>query len=147
MKRNESLIDAVDFFFFEVLEIYRQLEKEAKNMTGFKNMFKPKNFLDMILQLKELKESAESSRITAAERKGCTPEELDLAENLDRCIDLLLELLDCKININKCLEQKLNGDKSGKKQYKELYAKAEQIKKQLNREIIRLDDDYEIYAG
>lgn len=146
MKKNESLTDAIDFFFFEILGTYRQLERDLKSMTGFKNILKPKNFLDGILQLEKLKETAQSAKITDEELLSYRVQEQQLAEKLNSCIELFLKLLECKIIINKCLEQKLNGDKSGKKQYTEMYSQAERIKKQLNREIIRLDDEYDDYT-
>lgn len=145
MKYNTALVDAIEFFFFDSLASFRSLEQKTKAATSFRNIFKEKNFLEIIIQLKELQDRAKRTNVFAEELINITSAEVALKNQLDLCLHLFQELLDDKIIINKCLEQKLHGDKSTKSKYKEYFLKAEKAKRELNIQIMRLDDLYSEY--
>ena len=145
MSHDTVITDTIEFFFFNTLESYRSLEKATKDATSFKSIFKQKDFLDLILQLKELKAEASSLLLSMDAVKGRTQEELRLQDQINLCLGIFQKLLDHKIAANKCLERKTRGDKSGKKEYRDHYLQAEKTKKELNLEILKLDDMYTPY--
>ena len=118
MSDREKIVGAIEFFYEEIIEKYKDLEKQVANESKLSAIFKKIDYKARISKFKDLKKKAININLKAI----CIDKDdyisVDLKEKLGKCINLFEKIIDAQVALNMILNKKSDGKKMEIVEYK-----------------------------
>lgn len=145
MDYREEIISAINKFYIDSIEEFREAEARISVDSKFRRIFQKKDYGSNIRLLKSCKNSA--NRISIP--RDIPEDDLDsqrITDRLRECIRTFVRLCDSYIAMQSALERKSKGEKVSYQDYNEMYRQTRERHAQINENLKELDILYADYT-
>ncbi len=144
---RKKIITAVDRFYFDSLEEFREAEAKIANDSRFRRLFKRKDYKGNIELLRRCKKNANAVKFPTGAIPADDDESRDIVHQCQESIRRFNQLCDAHIRMQSALQDKADGkDDMPYKEYKQIYYHTQECNARMNEAIKELDILYADYA-
>ena len=118
MADREKIIEAVEYFYEEIIEKYKALEKQVASESKLLSIFKKIDYKARIAKFKDLKKKALNINLKAISIDNDDYISVDIKEKLRKCVNLFISIIDAQVTLNLILNKKSDGKKMEIIEYK-----------------------------
>ncbi|MDF2656754.1 MAG: hypothetical protein K0R19_3228 [Bacillota bacterium] len=111
MADQRNIIKAIDSFYEEVINNYKELERQVANESKILSIFKKVDYKARIAKFKELKKRAQTINLKKIEIDNDDEFSSDAKEALGRSISLFVDLINFQVTFHTMLLKKSEGEK------------------------------------
>lgn len=111
MVNQKNIIEAIDGFYEDVINKYKELERQVASESKLLSIFKKVDYKSRIAKFKELKKKAQTINLKKIEI--CQDDEFsgDAKDALGRSISLFVDLINVQVSFHTMLLRKSEGEK------------------------------------
>ncbi|MEL7655415.1 MAG: hypothetical protein AAGU75_05850 [Bacillota bacterium] len=142
MADRQNVINAVDSFYEEIIEKYKDLERQVANESRLRNIFKKVDYQARIGKFKELKKKAQNIDL---KKIGIDKEDelaVQVRDKLGRSISLFVSIIDAQASCQTILFKKSEGEKINTIDYKKAVYNVQKATEALQNGLREMDADY-----
>lgn len=118
MSEREKIALAIEFFYEEIIEKYKELEKQVANESKLSAIFKKIDYKARISRFKDLKKKVTNMNVKTIAIEKEDDISADLKEKLNKCVNLFGNMIDAQVAMNMILNKKSDGKKMEIAEYK-----------------------------
>jgi hypothetical protein len=111
MADQRNIIKAIDSFYEEIINNYKELERQVANESKILSIFKKVDYKARIAKFKELKKRAQTINLKKIEIDNDDEFSSDAKEALGRSISLFVDLINFQVTFHTMLLKKSEGEK------------------------------------
>lgn len=145
MEYKKKIISVVDRFYVECVEEFKEAELQIASDSKFRSIFRKKNYDGNVQLLRECKSRARSLRFPTGDIPRDDNASKELIRQTEGCIRQFNRLCDAYIQMQLALQKKAEGAKLSYSEYKEVYARSQEERVNMNRQLQELDMLYTDY--
>lgn len=142
MADRQNVINAVDSFYEEIIEKYKDLERQVANESRLLNIFKKVDYKARISRLKELKKRAQSINLKKIDIDNEDELAVQVRDKLGRSISLFVSIIDAQVSCQTILYKKSEGEKINTIDYKKAVYNVQTKTETLQNGLREMDADY-----
>lgn len=142
MTERQNIIDAVEIFYVDLIEKYKDLERQVAGESGFLNIFKKVDYKIRIAKFKEFKKKAHSINLKKIDVDEEDELSVQVKEKLGKCISLFVALIDAQVSCQTFLYKKSEGEKLSTVDYRKAVYNVRQATEALQNGLRNMDADY-----
>lgn len=151
---KKKVIDAVDKFYVECIEEFKEAELRIANDSKFRKIFGKKDYSGNIALLRECRKRAQSVKFPTGDLPKGDSASKDLIRQTEVSIRQFNRMCDSYIQMQDALQKKANGASVSYKDYRQVYNRSQEDRIAMNRELKELDllytdyiedEDYDVY--
>lgn len=147
MDYKKQIIDKVESFYLDVVEEFKESEKQIINDSKFKMIFKKKNYDGNIENLKKCKKMALAIEVDDVDIPSDDKLARQVVKAFEKCLVHFNNLCDCHIRLQMGLKKKAEKTEDMKfSVYKELFQKVQTARNSLNSALHEMDMVYTDFA-
>lgn len=147
MDYKKKIIDKVESFYLDVVEEFKESEKQIINDSKFKMIFKKKNYDGNIENLKKCKKMALAIEVDDVDIPSDDKLARQVVKAFEKCLVHFNNLCDCHIRLQMGLKKKAEKTEDMKfSVYKELFQKVQTARNSLNSALHEMDMVYTDFA-
>lgn len=139
MSERDKLIEVVEYFYSEIIEKYKTLEKQVASESKITTLFKKVDYKSRISKLKDLKKKAQNMNLKSIQVNSDNSE---LKEKLVKCVNLFDSLINSQVAFNMYLNNKSEGKKMEISEYKNIVQTVKLANEAMQRGLKDLDIIY-----
>ena len=111
MADQRSIIQAIDSFYEEIINRYKELERQVASESKILTIFKKVDYKSRIAKLKELKKKAQAINLKKIEIQQDDEFALNARDQLGKSIALFVDLINFQVSFQTMLFKKSEGEK------------------------------------
>jgi hypothetical protein len=142
VSKRENIIEAVDSFYEEIIEKYKELEKQIAGETNILSIFKKADYKSRITKFKELKKKAQSISLKKIELDEEDELSVEVREKLGLSISQFVKVVDAQVSCQTCLLKKSEGEKMDNISYKKAVYNVRRVTEELQNILRNMDAVY-----
>jgi hypothetical protein len=142
MADRQNISDAVESFYVEIIERYKDLERQVAGESRILTMFKKADYKARIAKFKELKKKAQSISLKKIEVDENDELSVQVKEKLGKSISLFIHLIDAQVSCQTFLDKKSKGEKTNTIDYKKATYNVNRATEELQNGLRNMDADY-----
>jgi hypothetical protein len=142
MTGRQNIIDTVEVFYVDLIEKYRDLERQVAGESSFRNLFKKVDYKARITKFKELKKKAHGIDLKKVGIDKTDELAVQVAEKLGKCLSLFVALVDAQVSCQTFLYKKSEGEKTNSVDYRKAVYHVRTATEELQNALRNLDADY-----
>lgn len=147
MDYKKQIIERVESFYVDVVEEFKEAEKQVIADSKFKMIFKKKNYDGNIENLKKCKKMALKIDVDDIEIPAGDTLAKQVVKAFEKCLVLFNNMCDCHVRLQMGLKKKADGTEELKfSEYKELFQKIQTARNSLNSALHEMDIYYTDFA-
>ncbi len=147
MDYKKQIIERVESFYVDVVEEFKEAEKQVIADSKFKMIFKKKNYDGNIENLKKCKKMALKIDVDDVEIPAGDTLAKQVVKAFEKCLVLFNNMCDCHVRLQMGLKKKADGTEELKfSEYKELFQKIQTARNSLNSALHEMDIYYTDFA-
>ena len=147
MDYKKQIIDKVESFYLDVVEEFKESEKQIINDSKFKMIFKKKNYDGNIENLKNCKKMALAIEVDDVDIPSDDKLARQVVKAFEKCLVHFNNLCDCHIRLQMGLKKKAEKTEDMKfSVYKEVFQKVQTARNSLNSALHEMDMVYTDFA-
>ncbi len=146
MSDKKKIIAAIDRFYVECVEEFKEAELKITADSKFRSMFRKKDYDSNIDLLRSCKSSSRSIRFPTGDIDKGDEASKELIRQTEHCIRQFNRLCDTYIQLQLALKKKSEGSKLSYKEYMKIYSETQDSRREMNRELKELDILYTDYT-
>ena len=147
MDYKKQIIDKVESFYLDVVEEFKESEKQIINDSKFKMIFKKKNYDGNIENLKKCKKMALAIEVDDVDIPSDDKLARQVVKAFEKCLVHFNNLCDCHIRLQMGLKKKAEKTEDMKfSVYKEVFQKVQTARNSLNSALHEMDMVYTDFA-
>lgn len=142
MTKRQGIIDAVESYYVDLIEKYKDVERQIAGESRILTMFKKVDYKARIGKLKNLKKTAQSINLKKIEINEEDELSVQVREKLGKCISLFVRLIDAQVSCQTYLLKKSEGEKTDSINYKKAVYNVRKATEELQDVMRNMDADY-----
>lgn len=142
MAEQQNIIDAVESFYVDIIERYRDLERQIAGESRILTMFKKVDYKARIANLKDLKKKAQSINLKKVEADESDELSVQVKEKLGKCLSLFVNVIDAQVSCQTFLYKRSEGEKTNMIDYKKAIYNVNKATEELQNSMRSMDADY-----
>lgn len=142
MAERQKIIEAVDSFYEEIIEKYKDLERQIAGESRILTMFKKVDYKARITKFKELKKKAQSINVKKIEIDETDELAVQVRDKLGRSASLFASIIDAQVSCQTFLYKKSEGQKIQVIDYKKSVYNVQKATEALQNGLREMDADY-----
>lgn len=142
MTKRQGIIDAVESYYVDLIEKYKDVERQIAGESRILTMFKKVDYKARISKLKNLKKTAQSINLKKIEINEEDELSVLVREKLGKCISLFVRLIDAQVSCQTYLLKKSEGEKTDSINYKKAVYNVRKATEELQDVMRNMDADY-----
>jgi hypothetical protein len=142
MAERQTIIDAVESFYVDIIERYRDLERQIAGESRIFTMFKKVDYKARINRLKDLKRKVQSVNLKKVEIDENDELSIQVKEKLGLCLSLFVKVIDAQVSCQTFLLKKSEGQKTNSIDYKKAVYNVNRATEELQNGMRSMDADY-----
>lgn len=146
MDYKKQIIGRVESFYVDVVEEFKEAEKQVIADSKFKMIFKKKNYDGNIENLRKCKKMALKIDVDDIEIPADDKLAKQVAKAFEKCLVHFNNMCDCHIRLQMGLKKKADGEDLKFSEYKELFQKVQTARNSLNSALHEMDIHYTDFA-
>lgn len=146
MDHKKKLIEKVESFYIDIIEEFKETELQIIADSGFKSIFRKKDYDGNISRLKYCKKQALAMDTEGKSIPADDMESRLILKNLEKCLALFNTLCDSYIRLQTSLKKKAAKEPLKYSEYREIFNKVQESKDALNKALHQLDIVYTDYT-
>jgi len=111
MSDREHIIKAVEFFYEDIIEKYKELERKVVNESRILTIFKKVDYKGRIIQFKDFKKNAQKINLKNIKIDVQDDVSVEVKEKLEHCITVFCSTIDAQVVFHTMLLMKSEGKK------------------------------------
>lgn len=111
MADQRNITQAIDSFYEEIINRYKELERQVASESKILTIFKKVDYKSRIAKLKELKKKAQAINLKKIEIQQDDEFALNARDQLGRSIALFVDLINFQVSFQTMLFKKSEGEK------------------------------------
>ncbi len=146
MDYKKQLVGKIEKFYVEIIEEFKEGELQIMADSNFKSIFKKKDYDKNISMLKNCKKQALKIDVSDLDIPQSDKETLEVIRWLDKCIMNFRRLCDSYVQLQEALKRKSEKESLKYSEYKEIFNKVQEDRKNMNESLHELDIVYTDYT-
>lgn len=146
MNYKKNLIGKVETFYIDIIEEFKEAELQIIADSGFRSIFRKKNYDGNISRLKSCKKQALAINTEDIDTPENDNESRNVLKSFEKCLVLFNNLCDSYIRLQMSLKKKAAKEPVKYSEYKEIFRKVQEAKDALNGALHELDIVYTDYT-
>lgn len=146
MDYKKQLVEKIEKFYVEIIEEFKEGELQIMADSNFKSIFKKKDYGKNISMLKNCKKQALKIDVSDLDIPQSDKETLEVIRWLDKCIMNFRRLCDSYVQLQEALKRKSEKEPLKYSEYKEIFNKVQEDRKNMNESLHELDIVYTDYT-
>ena len=146
MTDRKKIVEAIDRFYVECIEEFKEAELKIAADSKFRSMFRKKDYDSNIEILRTCKSRSRSIRFPTGDIDKGDEESKELIRHTERCIRQFNRLCDTYIQLQLALKKKSEGGALSYKEYIHVYNETRENWTEMNNELKELDIMYTDYT-
>ena len=142
MMDRQGIIEAVDSFYENTIEKYKDLERQVAGESRILTMFKKVDYKARIGKFKELKKYAQNINLKKIDIDETDELSVQVREKLEKSISLFISIVDAQIDCQTFLYKKSEGEKNSIIDYKKAIYNVKKATEELQNGLRNMDADY-----
>jgi hypothetical protein len=142
MAERQTIIDAVESFYVDIIERYKDLERQIAGESKLTTMFKKVDYKDRIMKLKDLKRKAQGVNLKKVEIDENDELSVQVKEKLGLSLSLFVKVIDAQVSCQTFLLKKSEGQKTDSIDYKKSVYNVNRATEELQNGMRSMDADY-----
>ena len=142
MEDRQNIIEAVDSFYENTIEKYKDLERIVAGESRLLTMFKKVDYKARLAKFKELKKNAQSIDLKKIDIDETDELSVQVKEKLGRSISLFISIIDAQVACQTFLYKKSEGEKNSVIDYKKAIYNVKKATEELQNGLRNMDADY-----
>ena len=142
MEDRQSIIDAVESFYVEIIERYKDLERQVAGESRLRTMFKKVDYKARIAKFKELKKKAQSINVKKIKVDKDDELSIDVRDKLGISLSLFIKVIDAQVSCQTFLYKKSEGEKVSTIDYKKMVYNVQRATEELQNGLRSMDAVY-----
>ena len=111
MVNQRNIIEAIDGFYEDVINKYKELERQVASESKLLSIFKKVDYKSRIAKFKELKKKAQTINLKKIEISQDDEFSSDAKDALGKSISLFVDLINVQVSFHTMLLRKSEGEK------------------------------------
>ncbi|MDF3001430.1 MAG: hypothetical protein K0Q48_1549 [Bacillota bacterium] len=111
MADQRNIIEAIDSFYGEIIDRYKELERQVASESKIMTIFKKVDYKSRIAKLKEFKKKAQTINLKKIELQPDDEFSIEARDQLGRAITLFVDLINYQVSFQTMLLKKSEGEK------------------------------------
>ncbi len=111
MEDRQNIIEEIDSFYEEIIEKYKDLERQIAGESRIRTIFKKVDYKARIAKNKELKKKAQNINLKRIEIDEEDELSVEVKEKLGKSISLFVDLINAQVLLQTMLLKKSEGQK------------------------------------
>lgn len=142
MEARQDIIDAVESFYVEVIERYKDLERQVAGESRIFTMFKRVDYKARIARFKDLKRKAQSINVKKIKIDAADEISADVRDKLGIALSLFIKVIDAQVSCQTYLLKKSEGEKLSTIDYKKAVYHVQKTTEELQNGLRNMDAVY-----
>lgn len=142
MTDRHIIINTVDSFYADIIEKYKDLERQVANESSLRNILKKVDYKARIGKFKELKKKAQSINLKKLDIDIEDELSVQVRDKLGRSISQFVTIIDTQVSCQTILYKKSEGEKINTIEYKKAVYNVQKATEALQNGLREMDADY-----
>lgn len=142
MADRQGIIDAVESFYVEIVERYKDLERQVAGESRILTMFKKVDYKSRIARFKDLKRKAQSMNVKKIKIDEADELSADVRDKLGIALSLFVKVIDSQVSCQTLLYKKSEGEKMSMIDYKKAVYRVQKTTEELQSSLRGMDAVY-----
>jgi hypothetical protein len=142
MAERQNIIEAVESFYVDLIERYRDLERQIAGESRILTMFRKVDYKTRIAKLKDLKRKAQGVNLKKVMVDENDELSVQIKEKLGKCQSLFVNVIDAQVSCQTILYKKSEGEKTNMIDYRKAVYGLNRATEELHNCMRSMDADY-----
>lgn len=142
MADRQSIVEAVDSFYVEIMERYKDLERQVAGESTVRNIFKKVDYKARIAKFKDLKRKAQSVNLKKIRIDEEDELSVEVRDRLGVCLSRFIRIIDAQVSCHTFLYKKSEGEKMDRIDYKKAVYNVRKETEELQNSLRSMDAVY-----
>ena len=142
MADRQNIIKTVDSFYEDIIEKYKDMERQTANESRLLNILKKVDYKARIGKFKELKKKAQNINLKKIDMDNEDELAVQVRDKLGRSISLFVNIIDAQVSCQTILYKKSEGEKINAIDYKKAVYHVQKATEALQNGLREMDADY-----
>ncbi|MDD3169215.1 MAG: hypothetical protein PHC91_07125 [Eubacteriales bacterium] len=142
MADRQGIVDEVESFYVEIIERYKDMERQVAGESRLLTMFKKVDYKARISGFKDLKRKAQSINVKKITIEEADELSADVRDKLGIALSLFVKLIDAQVSCQTFLLKKSKGEKLSTIDYKKAVYRVQKTTEELQNGLRNMDAVY-----
>lgn len=142
MAERQGMIEAVDFLYGDIIEKYKDLERQVAGESRILTMFKKVDYKARIARFKDLKKKAQNISLKKIKIDEDDELSVEVREKLGIAISRFIRLIDAQVSCQTFLYKKSQGEKMNNGDYRKAVVNVQRATEELQSGLRNMDAVY-----
>ena len=142
MADRKKIIDAIDSFYEDIIDAYKEMERQIAGESRLLTMFKKVNYKARITKFKDLKKKAQGINVKKIEIDKDDELAAEVREKLAKSVSLFVDIINVQVSFQTLLLKKSEGEKVNMVDYKKAAYNVQKATGVLQNALRNMDADY-----
>ena len=142
MADRQNIINAVDSFYENIIEKYKDLERQVANESRLLNILRKVDYKARISKFRELKKNVQNINLKKIDLDNDDELAVQVRDKLGRSISLFVSIIDSQVSCQTILYKKSEGEKINTIEYKKAVYNVQKATEVLQNGLREMDADY-----
>lgn len=142
MADGQNIIEAIDSFYEEIIEKYKELERQVADESRLVNIFKKVDYKARIARFRELKKKAQSISLKKIQIDEEDELSAEARDKLGISISLFVKIIDAQVSCQTFLYKKSEGEKLNGIDYRKAVYNVRRATEELQNSLRNMDAVY-----
>ena len=142
MADRQNIIEAVDFLYGDIIEKYKDLERQVAGESRILTMFKKVDYKARIARFKDLKKKAQNINLKKIKIDEDDELSVEVRNKLGTSISLFIRLIDAQVSCQTFLFKKSEGEKMNNIDYRKAVYNVQRATEELQSGLRNMDAVY-----
>jgi hypothetical protein len=142
MANRKKIIDAIDSFYEDIIDAYKEMERQIAGESRLLTMFKKVNYKARITKFKDLKKKAQGINVKKIEIDKDDELAAEVREKLAKSVSLFVDIINVQVSFQTLLLKKSEGEKVSMVDYKKAAYNVQKATEALQNALRNMDADY-----
>jgi len=142
MTDRDNIISAVDSFYEEIIEPYKEMERQIAGESSLLKIFRKVDYKARIAKFKDLKKKAQGINLKKIEIDSNDELAAQVRDKLGRSVSLFVTLINAQVSCQTILYKKSEGEKTNTIDYRKAVYNVRNATESLQNGLREMDADY-----
>ena len=142
MADRKKIIDAIDSFYEDIIDTYKEMERQIASESRLLTIFKKVNYKARITKFKDLKKQAQGINVKKIEIDKDDELAGEVREKLAKSVSLFVDIINAQVSFQTLLLKKSEGEKVNMVDYKKAAYNVQKATEVLQNALRNMDADY-----
>ncbi len=142
MADRKKIIDAIDSFYEDIIDTYKEMERQIASESRLLTIFKKVNYKARITKFKDLKKKAQGISVKKIEIDKDDELAVEVREKLAKSVSLFVDIINAQVSFQTMLLKKSEGEKVNMVDYKKAAYNVQKATEVLQNALRNMDADY-----